>query len=116
MIKGIINSIKKAGAYLFIAGATIALPLASELSGFSRAHGKHGNELVRESLVYYTPRGGGSRQDIQRNLGYIDQNTELRGAFATLGTSALAGFVGFSGACGAVLLKRRLDELDKQSV
>jgi len=113
MINAIKDKLRKGSAYIFIAGATLGLPLATELSGVSKAFAQRSNELQRQELVYMQdkPEYASQRDDIQRNIAYIDKYQGLRNESARWGANAFALLFGLAGASCAVARKRKLDEL-----
>ena len=109
-----INSIKNAGIYLLIAGATAGTPILSDTSGLSSAFAKRSEYLQRQELVSMSRRPeayGENADDISRNIAYIDSYKSLRETSARLGFNFFLGLLALAGTTGTIAAKRKLEIL-----
>ena len=113
------NSIK---TYLAIAALTMAAPLVSDSTGASEEFAHRVNTAQREELVndlddprYSSVNArslyGVNRDDIERNILYIDSTADTRDTSARFGTDLLLGLLVLSVSAGVVAAKRKLDEM-----
>ncbi len=102
---------KRASTYIFIAGATLGSPLALELSGGSRAFAQEENRTQREAYVNMLDSPLYEREDVQRNIDYMDRYKVLRGESARWGANAFALLFGLGASSSSIVLKRKLEKI-----
>ena len=110
------ESLKRKIAPIFIASATIGLPVLSELTGASEHVRQRMIELQRGGYTHMLENSNYENKEInganiQRNIDYIDEHRNSMNESARYGINAFASIVGFAGSSCAVAAKRKFDEM-----